>query len=75
MFEVLMPLQHHPSGNDCCGEGARDRADRFDDVYPGIYVIDLGLPVGEQALFGQRRSVGYEWAAELGNWRKTLREG
>jgi hypothetical protein len=20
VFKVLMPLQHHPSGNDCCGK-------------------------------------------------------
>ena len=40
MFELLIIINNHPSRNDCCGEGACDRADQFDDVYPGIYVID-----------------------------------
>jgi hypothetical protein len=35
------------------GKGDCDRADRFDDVYPGIYVMDLGLSVGEKALLGR----------------------
>jgi len=27
VFEVLMPPQHHPSGDDRCGEEACDRVD------------------------------------------------
>jgi hypothetical protein len=32
VFEVLMPLQHHASGNDCCGEGGLAIARIFDEL-------------------------------------------
>src|SRR5258708_38612192 len=49
LLKMLMPSQHHPSGNDSCREGGLQSRESFDDEHPGIHVIVLGLPVGEQA--------------------------
>ena len=53
MFELLIIFNTTHQETIAAGKRACDRADRFDDIYPGKYVIDLGLPVGEQAIWAE----------------------
>ena len=50
MFEVLMPLQHHFIGKRLVWAAESAMREKFDDIHPDIYVIDLGLCMGEEAV-------------------------
>src|SRR5258707_5939152 len=79
LLKMLMPSQHHPSGNDSCREGGLQSRESFDDEHPGIHVIVLGLPVGEQAVPENKavlRGEKYRTSAGAGGgWEQIRNKG